>query len=61
VEPVKNKLCANFEYKNKTDRIFEVENRKFPPEKIIIQSLDTDKTEEIFDNQLIYYFKKAET
>ena len=61
VEPVKNKLCANFEYKNKTDRIFEVENRKFPPEKIIIQSLDTDKTEEIFDKQLIRYFKKEET
>jgi|TARA_B100001971_G_C17938033_1_gene406177 hypothetical protein len=67
-ELVTKKLCAQFYWKsshfyskNETFRIFEVEDRKFPPEKIIIQSLDTDKIEEIFDNQLIYYFKKEET
>ena len=60
-EPVKNKICALFYYKNKTDRLFVVEDGKYPREKIKIQSLDTNQFEEIFDRQLIYYFKKEKS
>ena len=35
VEPVTKKFCAHFYSKNVTDRIFLVEDRKFPPKKLI--------------------------